>query len=483
MSKVIKNGTIVTADRSWKADVLFKHGKIIAIGPDLHGDHEFDATGCYVMPGGIDPHTHLEMPFMGTYSADDFESGTRAALAGGTTMVVDFCLPAPQQSLLEALQMWDNKTSKASCDYSFHMAITWWGKQVFDEMATVVDKGITSFKHFMAYKGALMVDDDEMYSSFQRCADLGALPLVHAENGDVVAALSQKLLAAGNNGPEGHAYSRPPEVEGEATNRAIMIADMAGVPLYVVHVSCEQAHEAIRRARQKGMRVFGEPLIQHLTLDESEYFDKDWDHAARRVMSPPFRNKLHQDSLWAGLQAGSLQVVATDHCAFTTSQKRNGVGDFTKIPNGTGGLEDRLPVLWTAGVNTGRLTMNEFVAVTSTNIAKILNMYPKKGAIVEGADADIVVWDPKRKKTITSKKQQSAIDYNVFEGFEVTGLPRFVFSRGELSIQEAEVKAKPGHGEFVGREPNAAVNRALSTWKEISAPRKVERTGIPATGV
>ncbi|MFB9978598.1 dihydropyrimidinase [Mesorhizobium kowhaii] len=483
MTKVIKNGTIVTADRTWKADVLFKHGKIAAIGSDLHGDHEFDATGCYVMPGGIDPHTHLEMPFMGTYSADDFESGTRAALAGGTTMVVDFCLPAPQQSLLEALQMWDNKTSKASCDYSFHMAITWWGKQVFDEMATVVDKGITSFKHFMAYKGALMVDDDEMYASFQRCADLGALPLVHAENGDVVAALSQKLLAAGNNGPEGHAYSRPPEVEGEATNRAIMIADMAGVPLYVVHVSCEQSHEAIRRARQKGMRVFGEPLIQHLTLDESEYFDKDWDHAARRVMSPPFRNKLHQDSLWAGLQAGSLQVVATDHCAFTTKQKRNGVGDFTKIPNGTGGLEDRMPVLWTTGVNTGRLTMNEFVAVTSTNIAKILNMYPKKGAIVEGADADIVVWDPKRKKKISAKKQQSVIDYNVFEGFEVTGLPRFVFSRGELLIQEAEVKAKPGHGEFVGREPNAAVNRALSTWKEISAPRKVERTGIPATGV
>ncbi|TIY10534.1 MAG: hypothetical protein E5V16_11350, partial [Mesorhizobium sp.] len=233
MTKVIRNGTIVTADRTWKADLLMQHGKIVAIGSNLHGDNEFDGTGCYVMPGGIDPHTHLEMPFMGTYSADDFESGTRAALAGGTTMVVDFCLPSPQQSLLEALQMWDNKTSKASCDYSFHMAITWWGKQVFDEMADVVDKGITSFKHFMAYKGALMVDDDEMYSSFQRCADLGALPLVHAENGDVVAALSQKLLAAGNNGPEGHAYSRPPEVEGEATNRAIMIADMAGVPMPV----------------------------------------------------------------------------------------------------------------------------------------------------------------------------------------------------------------------------------------------------------
>jgi dihydropyrimidinase len=483
MSKVIKNGTVVTADRSYKADVKIDGGRIVQIGQNLAGDETFDATGCYVMPGGIDPHTHLEMPFMGTYSADDFESGTRAALAGGTTMVVDFCLPAPQQSLLEALQMWDNKTSKAACDYSFHMAITWWGKQVFDEMAQVVDKGIPSFKHFMAYKGALMVDDDEMYASFQRCAALGALPLVHAENGDVVAALSQKLLADGNNGPEGHAYSRPPEVEGEATNRAIMIADMAGVPLYVVHVSCEQSHEAIRRARQKGMRVYGEPLIQHLTLDESEYFDKDWDHAARRVMSPPFRNKLHQDSLWAGLSSGSLQVVATDHCAFTTEQKRTGVGDFTKIPNGTGGLEDRLPVLWTRGVNTGRLTKEEFVAVTSTNIAKILNMYPRKGAVVEGADADIVVWDPKKTKKISAKGQQSVIDYNVFEGVEVTGLPRFVFTRGELAIDDGEVETKPGHGEFVAREPHQAVNRALSTWKEITAPRKVERTGIPATGV
>lgn len=483
MSKVIKNGTIVTADRTWKGDVLIKHDKIEAIGSDLNADHTFDASGCFVMPGGIDPHTHLEMPFMGTYSADDFESGTRAALSGGTTMVVDFCLPSPQQSLLEALQMWHNKTSKACCDFSFHMAITWWGKQVFDEMQAIVDKGITSFKHFMAYKGALMVDDDEMYASFQRCAELGALPLVHAENGDVVAALSQRLLDEGNVGPEAHAYSRPPEVEGEATNRAIMIADMARVPLYVVHTSCEQAHEAIRRARQKGMRVFGEPLIQHLVLDETEYFNKDWDHAARRVMSPPFRNKAHQDSLWAGLQAGSLQVVATDHCSFTTDQKRTGVGNFTKIPNGTGGLEDRLPVLWTKGVNTGRLTMNEFVAVTSTNIAKILNMYPKKGAIVEGADADIIVWDPAKKKKIAAAKQQSVIDYNVFEGLEVTGLPRFVFTRGEVAVDDGKVKAKPGHGEFVAREPHMAVNRALSTWKELTAPRKVERTGIPATGV
>jgi dihydropyrimidinase len=480
---VIKNGTIVTADLSYAGDVKIAHGKIVEIGKHLTGDETLDASGCYVMPGGIDPHTHMEMPFMGTYSADDFESGTRAALAGGTTMVVDFCLPSPNQSLLEALQMWDNKSGKASCDYSYHMAITWWSEQVWREMADVVDRGITSFKHFMAYKGALMVDDDEMFSSFQRCAELGALPLVHAENGDVVAQMTQKLLEAGNNGPEGHAYSRPPEVEGEATNRAIMIADMAGVPLYVVHVSCEQSHEAIRRARQKGMRVYGEPLIQHLTLDESEYFNQDWDYAARRVMSPPFRNKQHQDSLWAGLQSGSLSVVATDHCAFTTEQKRFGVGNFAKIPNGTGGLEDRMPVLWTKGVNTGRLTMNEFVAVTSTNIAKIHNLYPKKGAILEGADADIVVWDPKRSKTISAKTQQSVIDYNVFEGIEVTGLPRFVLSRGKVSIVEGEVKAEPGHGKFVAREAKNPVNRALSQWKEITAPRKVERSGIPATGV
>ncbi|MDP3527203.1 MAG: dihydropyrimidinase [Hoeflea sp.] len=481
---VIKNGTIVTADLTYKADVMIENGVITAIGPNLVGDTALDATGCYVMPGGIDPHTHLEMPFMGTYSADDFESGTRAALSGGTTMVVDFALPAPGQSLLEALTMWDNKSTRANCDYSFHMAITWWGEQVFDEMETVVrDKGITTFKHFMAYKGALMVDDDEMYASFSRVGELGGIAMVHAENGDVVAQLQQKLLSEGNNGPEAHAYSRPAEVEGEATNRAIMIADMTGTPLYVVHTSCEQAHEAIRRARQKGMRVWGEPLIQHLTLDESEYAHPDWDHAARRVMSPPFRNKLHQDSLWAGLAAGSLQVVATDHCAFTTEQKRFGVGDFTKIPNGTGGLEDRMPMLWTHGVATGRLTMNEFVAVTSTNIAKILNCYPKKGAVLVGADADLVVWDPEKSKTITAGSQQSAIDYNVFEGKEVKGLPRYTLSRGQVAVHDGEIRTQEGHGKFIKREPVTPTNTALSTWKELTSPRRVERSGIPASGV
>jgi dihydropyrimidinase len=477
MSKLIKGGTIVTADVTYKADVFVQHGKIAAIGEklDVAPDHVLDASGCYVMPGGIDPHTHLEMPFMGTVAAEDFSSGTRAALSGGTTMVVDFVLPGNNQSPVEALQDWFQKAGKANSDYSFHLAVTWWGEQMWKEMPEVVKRGVNTFKHFMAYKGALMVNDDELYQSFLRCGEIGAIPLVHAENGDVIARLQQKFMDAGTTGPEGHAYSRPPEVEGEAANRAIMIADQAGVPVYIVHVSSEEAHEAIRRARALGKRVWGEPLVQHLTLDESEYLNPSWDHAAQRVMSPPFRDKKHQDSLWAGLASGSLQVVATDHCAFTTEQKRMGVGNFTKIPNGTGGLEDRLPVLWTKGVRTGRLTMNEFVAVTSSNIAKILNIYPRKGAISIGSDADIVVFDPKKTKTITAKKQLSVIDYNVFEGIEVTGLPRYTLSRGDVVFEDGKVKSEDGRGQFVERPPYQAVHQSLSSWKALTTPQPVHR--------
>ena len=334
MSKVIRNGTIVTADRTWKADVLVEGETIKAIGEGLKGDEEIDATDAYVIPGGIDPHTHLEMPFMGTTAAETFESGTFAAASGGTTMLVDFVLPGADGSLLDARST--SGTGSRSRRSASTSAITWrspgWNEKIWREMDAVVQRGVNTFKHFMAYKGALMVEDDEMYASFKRCAELGALPLVHAENGDIVAELQKKYMEEGLTGPEGHAYSRPPEVEGEAANRAIMIADAAGVPLYIVHVSCEQAHEAIRRARAKGMRVYGEPLIQHLTLDETEYFHKDWDYAARRVMSPPFRDKAHQDSLWAGLASGSLQVVATDHAAFTTEQKRMGLKGFPFDP-------------------------------------------------------------------------------------------------------------------------------------------------------
>jgi len=475
MSTVIRGGTVVTAVRSFAADVLIDGERIAGVGPNLQGDKVVDAAGCYVMPGGIDPHTHLEMPFMGTTTADDYDTGTKAALAGGTTMVVDFCIPNHGQKLLDAWADWDRRSATARTDYAYHMCIVSWSDAIREEMAAVVAKGVTTFKHFMAYKGALMVDDEEMFASFKRCAELGAMPLVHAENGDVVAALQAELLASGVTGPEGHAYSRPPAVEGEAANRAVMLADQAGVPLYIVHTSSIEAHEAIRRARSLGRRVYGEPLIQHLVLDETEYLHPDWDHAARRVMSPPFRDRTNQDDLWNGLRAGSLQVVATDHCAFTTEQKRSGRGDFTKIPNGTGGLEDRMPVLWTRGVGTGRLTMNEFVAVTSTNIARILNLYPRKGAIAVGADADIVVWDPKATKTISAATQHSAIDYNVFEGIAVEGLPRTTLSRGEVACHDGKVSAEPGRGRFVPRQPFTPEASALRRWRGAHAPKPVAR--------
>ena len=484
MTKVIKGGTVVTADRQFKADVLIEGEVIAAIGENLKGDEVIDASEAYVIPGGIDPHTHLEMPFMGTTADETFLSGTWAAATGGTTMLVDFVLPGADGSLVNAINDWHRKSGpQIASDIGFHMAITGWSEQIFDEMKTAVEMGVNSFKHFMAYKGALMVEDDEMFASFTRCKELGALPMVHAENGDIILELQKKYLAEGVTGPEGHAFSRPPELEGEAANRAIMIADTVGTPLYIVHVSCEQAHEAIRRARQKGHRVYGEPLIQFLVLDESEYFDKSWEHAARRVMSPPFRSKEHQASLWAGLSAGSLQVVATDHAAFTTAKKRMGLDDFTKIPNGTGGLEDRLAVLWTAGVETGRLTPEEFVAATSTNIAKILNIYPKKGALVPGADADVVVWDPKISKTISASNQKSVIDYNVFEGFEVTAQARHTLSRGDVIWSWGQnSQPEPGRGRYVPRPAFSSAAKALSRWKDLNSPRKVERDplNIPA---
>ncbi len=483
-TKVVKNGTVVTADRTWKADILIEGETIKEIGPDLKGDEVIDAEGAYVIPGGIDPHTHMEMPFMGTTAAETFETGTWAAACGGTTMLVDFVLPGPDGSLKNAINSWHDKSRDQICtDIGFHMAVTGWNETIFNEMKDAVEMGVNSFKHFMAYKGALMIEDDEMFASFRRCKELGALPMVHAENGDIVYDLQQQMLAEGITGPEGHAYSRPPEVEGEAVNRAITIADAAGVPLYVVHVSCEQAHEAIRRARQKGMRVYGEPLAQFLTLDESEYFNKDWDHAARRVMSPPFRSKDHQASLWAGLSAGSLQVVATDHAAFNTEQKRMGVGDFTKIPNGSNGLEERLAVLWTHGVETGRLTLNEFVAVTSTNVARILNIYPQKGALLPGADADITVWDPKISKTIAAANHHSILDYNVFEGMKVTAQPRYTISRGEVIWAWGQnSQPQPGRGRFVPRPAFPSAHTALSKWKALNSPRQIKRDpqNIPA---
>eukprot|EP01032_Pedospumella_encystans_P027311 gene27311-30872_t len=458
---VIKGGTIVTADLSYKADVKIEGGVIVEIGPNLSGDTVLDAAGCYVMPGGIDPHVHLEMPFMGTYSADDFESGTRAGLSGGTTMVVDFCLPGPDQSLLEALQMWDNKTSRATADYSFHMAITGWNERVFDEMKTVVqDRGINTFKHFMAYKNAIMADDETLVKSFRRCLELGAIPTVHAENGELVYQLQQDLIRQGLTGPGSHPLSRPPAVEAEAANRAIAIADVLHTPVYIVHVSCQESLEAITRARANGQRVYGEALAGHLIIDDSVYQSEDFAFAAAHVMSPPFRSKQHQAALWHGLQGGNLHTTATDHCTFCAEQKAAGKDDFSKIPNGCGGVEDRMAVIWDAGVNTGRLTPSEFVKVTSANAAQIFNIYPRKGLIAVGSDADIVVWDPQATRTISASTQHAKGDFNVFEGRTVKGIPTTTLAAGNIVWHKGELRAKEGAGRHIDRPAFKPVSAA-----------------------
>ncbi|HHK74178.1 MAG TPA: dihydropyrimidinase, partial [Rhizobiales bacterium] len=344
----IKGGTVVTADETKRADVLVVDGRIAAVGEKLDipaGAIPVDAGGCYVMPGGIDPHTHMELPFMGTVASEDFFSGTTAAMCGGTTMIIDFVIPGPQQDVMEAYHTWRGWSEKAASDYSFHVAITWWDETVKAAMGTLTrDYGVNSFKHFMAYKGAIMADDEILVNSFTRARELGALCTVHAENGELVFRLQQEMLARGITGPEGHPLSRPPAVEGEAANRAICIAQVLDTPVYLVHTSCKEALEAITRARNEGQRVFGECLAGHLIIDDSVYRNPDWSFAGAHVMSPPFRPKGNQEALWKGLQAGMLQTTATDHCCFCDSQKRAGVDDFTKIPNGTGGVEDRMHV-------------------------------------------------------------------------------------------------------------------------------------------
>lgn len=478
MTVVIRGGTVVNADRSFRADVLCADGVIKAVGEGLEvpvGATVVDAGGAFVMPGGIDPHTHMEMPFMGTVAIEDFESGTASALAGGTTMLIDMCIPSPQQGLIDALDQWSEWARKSVADYSFHVAITWWSDRVAQQMAECVDRGVNSFKHFMAYKGALMVDDEILYQSFTRCRELGCLPLVHAENGEAVFRLQQALLAQGITGPEGHALSRPPQVEAEAATRAIMLARITGVPLYIVHTSCREVAEAIGRARAEGQRVYGEPLAQFLCLDESVYRHPDWDFAASRVMSPPFRSKEHQEALWAGLASGTLQVTATDHCAFLLEQKRMGRDNFTRIPNGTGGIEERMKIVWHFGVNTGRLTPEEFVAVTSTNCAKIFNIYPQKGAIVPGADADLVVWDPTASHTIGQKTHHSKLDVNVFEGITVQGVPKVTVSQGRVVWRDGQLDVRRGAGRNVKRSPMAPVFAAQARANERNRPQPVKR--------
>ncbi|MBS0982812.1 dihydropyrimidinase [Gluconobacter cerinus] len=455
---LIKGGTVVTSERRFRSDVLCDDGgKIAAVQADMEaptGCTIVDSDGLLVMPGGIDPHTHMEMPFMGTTASDDFYTGTAAGLAGGTTSIIDFVIPEHGQSLHDAWKTWRSKAEKAAADYGFHVAVTHWDDQVHQDMETLVRNcGVNSFKHFMAYKNALMVDDETFLNSMRRAGELGALCTVHAENGDAVSFLQETLLKAGNTGPAAHPLSRPSSVEGEAAQRAITLAAVSNTPLYIVHVSTREATEAIATARLRGLQVYGEVLPQHLVFDESVYQSSDWLKASRYVMSPPFREKSHQQALWGGLSSGQLHTTATDHCCFCRSQKEMGLTNFTRIPNGVPGIEDRMSILWHHGVVGGKITPEQFVALTSTNTARIFNIQSRKGMIVEGADADIVLWDPSASRTISAATHHQNVDYNIYEGMTVTGVAKKTISQSRVLWDDGTLRAERGQGRYVERAP------------------------------
>jgi dihydropyrimidinase len=454
---LVRGGTVVTAEGRRRADVRCRDGLVAEVGEGLApspGAAVIDAGGCFVMPGGVDPHTHLQLPMMGTVVADDFLSGTAAAAAGGTTTILDFVGPDRGQPPLDALATWRGWAARSAIDYGFHMTVSWWGERFAAEMAPLVrDHGVASFKFFLAYKGGLMLPDAQIIAGFLRCRALGALPQVHAENGDLIAHLQQQLLAAGVTGPKGHALSRPPILEGEATHRAVTMAEVLDVPLYVVHVSAAEAAEAIARGRARGVRVVGETLPGFLGIDASVYDSPDPDFAAGHVMSPPYRDKPHQAALWRAIGEGTLSTTGTDHCCFTTEQKRLGAGNFTRIPNGCGGVEDRLHVLWHLGVNGGHLTPERFVALTSTSAAKAFNLFPRKGTLQPGADADVVVLDPARTRTLSARTQRQRTDFSVWEGREVRGVVVHVLATGRHVYADGDLRAEAGRGRYLPRPP------------------------------
>jgi dihydropyrimidinase len=391
---------------------------------------------------------------LGTVVADDFLSGSAAAAAGGTTTILDFVGPDRDQPPLEALATWQGWAARSAIDYGLHMTVSWWGERFAAEMAPLVnDHGVSSFKFFLAYKGGLMLPDEDIISGFLRCRELGALPQVHAENGDLIAHLQKKLLAAGVTGPKGHVLSRPPILEGEATNRAVTMAEVLDVPLYVVHVSAAEAAEAIGRGRGRGVKVVGETLPGFLGIDASVYDSPDPDFAAGHVMSPPYRDRPHQAALWQAIRDGALSTTGTDHCCFTTEQKRLGAANFTRIPNGCGGVEDRLHVLWHLGVNGGHLTPERFVALTSTRAAQAFNLFPRKGTLRPGADADVAVIDPTRTRTLSARTQRQRTDFSVWEGREVRGVVVHTLAAGRHVYADGDLRAEAGRGRYLPRAP------------------------------
>ena len=459
---IIKNGSVVTATDTYKADVAIANGKIAAIGSDLaleNASKVLDATDRLVLPGGIDVHTHLDMPFGGTTSADDFETGTRAAAFGGTTTLIDFAIQYKGQQLRQAFDTWMSKaSSKAVCDYAFHCIVTDVSGGQLGEMNDLVHEGVTSFKLFMAYPGVFMLDDGSIFKALQTTSKNGGLVCMHAENGSAIDVIVQQALAEGKKAPKYHALTRPTTAEAEATARAIALAEMAGAPIYIVHLSCNDALEKVREARDRGLPVYAETCPQYLYLS-LENMEAPGFEGAKYVFTPPLREKWNQEKLWNGLKRDHLQVVSTDHCPFCfKEQKELGRDDFTKIPNGGPGVEHRMSLIYSGGVAGGRFSANRFVELVSTTPAKLFGLYPRKGTIAVGSDADLVIFDPKRKHTISAKTHHMRVDYSMFEGIEVTGMPDAVLSRGKIVVEGDKFLGRAGQGQFLRRATYAQVN-------------------------
>ncbi len=451
MDTVVTNGTIVTATETYHADIGIENGKIAALARGLEGAETLDAQGNYIFPGGIDVHTHFELPFMGTVSADDFETGSVAAACGGTTTFVDFAIQGTGESLHQALQTWmERARGKAAIDYGFHVAIGDMTDEVMNkEMAELVEQGITSFKLFMAYKGTFMVDDETLFKSLIKANELGALIMVHAENGDILHYLTNKHIAEGKTEPIWHALSHPPEAEVEAVSRAIMLARLAGSPIYVVHLSAAEALEKVKDARDEGQPVLAETCPQYLLFNTQHYELPDFE-GAKYVMSPPLRDKSNQEVLWRGLAAGDLQVVGTDHCPFNfVGQKDMGRDDFSKIPNGMPGVETRVPLMYHFGVNQGRFSVNTFVELVSTNPARIFGLAPQKGTISIGADADLVIFDPEKEVRLSVENLHMNVDHSPYDHITVKGYPVLTMQRGRTIVKQGEFIGDVGAGQFL----------------------------------
>ena len=451
---LIRNGTIVNAHQSQKADVLIDGEKITEIGSFQVevADRIIDATGMFVMPGGIDAHTHLDMPFGGTLSSDDFETGTRAAAIGGTTTIVDFAIQSKGAKMRDALDTWWKKAENRACiDYGLHMIMTDLGEAGLEDMDSLVGEGVASFKLFMAYPGVLMVDDGTIFKAMAQTAKNGALICMHAENGSVIDVMVQRALAEGKTAPIYHALTRPAIAEAEAVHRAIALAEMAGAPVYIVHLSSEDALNQVREARDRGLPAFAETCPQYLLLSIEKLALPDFE-GAKYVFTPPLREKHNLPKLWDGLKRDHLQVVSTDHCPFCfADQKILGKDSFAKIPNGGPGIENRLQLMYHHGVNHNQLSINRFVEIVSTTPARIFGMYPKKGVIAAGSDADIVIWDPEAEYLISSKTHHMRVDYSMFEGFKVKGNARTVLSRGEVIVDGGSFLGKAGRGQYLKR--------------------------------